>query len=123
MLLRPSFSVTVTRAGRSRGASALIAGSSATLHALAQRGDGGIGERGIVDVAVARASSHDHHGGGVRQRILRREVVRRIRVAHDRGEAIGRELDALDLVGPRPQFRKRIACRQSSAGWIGLQQA
>ena len=53
---------------------------------------------------------------------LRGEIIGRVRVAHDRRETIGRDVDALDLIGLRAQLA-RTSRRQSSAGWIGLQHA
>ncbi len=115
MLCRPSVRVTVTRAGRSRGATALIAGSSLICTLWRNAAIDRIFQRAVVECGKPGATAHRHHRGGMRQRIFGGEIIRRMRVPHHRGKTIGRDLDALDLIGMRAEFGQcrgeAIECR------------
>ena len=76
------------------------------VHAMTQRRDGGIAQSSVVDRSVAGISLHHHHRRGVGQRIFRREIIRRVRIAHDRSETISGDVDALDVVGFRFELRR-----------------
>ena len=44
----------------------------------------------------------------MREGVFGREIIRRVRVAHDRSETVGRDVDPLDLVRLRVQRRERL---------------
>ena len=77
-------------------------------HPVPQRDDDRIVHRRVVERGMAGVAAHHHGSGRVRQRVLRGEIVRRIRIAHHRGKAIGRDVDVRDLIGARTQFRQRL---------------
>ncbi len=79
----------------------------ADMHPPAQGRDHRVPQRRVVERREPGIAAHRHDRGGMRQRIFRGEVIRRLRVAHDRGKAVGRDVDALDLVGARAQLRQR----------------
>src|SRR6059036_258872 len=65
----------------------------------AKRADRGIADDVVREGAIARVAPQHQGGGGVGQRILGGEIVGRIGLAHVRGEAVGRHVDALDAGG------------------------